>query len=580
MGSVPEAEPVTISFRPRQLSKQPSLDVTCCRRRNWDYIHIVFLVFWSCVNITVFYVTYQYYKHEAKFFYLRDMLGVSLCLSRGSASVLNLNSAAIFLPMCRTLLVKFRGTKMTKRFIRRGIDRGHFIHVVCASFLLMATVVHVVAHICNAIHFSTNFNEEFSEVNVATFKGENPCKLILTTLAGVSGILMVLLLVMISLLSVPTIRKHSFQLFWYVHHCFPVYYLLLLSHSLGGLLKEQCNVQTHVPGCTMDVGAIPEPVWGKEDMIFTENSTSCIETPKFIPHRSETWCYVLIPILIYLADKVWRNLQSRYPVIVQSVIFHPADVVELEFEKEKFKASPGQYILLMCDKVSHIEWHPFTLTRCPTKCNPTFTIHIRVKGDWTSAVKELLLEQRHRNIEAAATSIPRFFVDGPFGGSSQDVFKYNTSVCIAGGVGITPFAAVLNELRMRASLGNLKLRSLYLIWICRQVDCFQWFAEMITDLYWKLWRENCPDVLNVRLFLTGNSTPNLSTLPKFLLKRVSLGRPEMKTIFQEIAKCQTKCNNIGVFVCGSSKLSTRVYQLCRSCSTKDTKFFFNEDNFA
>lgn len=37
----------------------------------------------------------------------------------------------------------------------------------------------------------------------------------------------------------------------------------------------------------MDVGAIPEPVWGKEDMIFTENSTSCIETPKFIPHRSE-----------------------------------------------------------------------------------------------------------------------------------------------------------------------------------------------------------------------------------------------------------------------------------------------------
>ncbi|PIK47755.1 putative NADPH oxidase 4-like, partial [Apostichopus japonicus] len=460
-------------------------------------------VFWSCVNITVFYVTYQYYKHEAKFFYLRDMLGVSLCLSRGSASVLNLNSAAIFLPMCRTLLVKFRGTKMTKRFIRRGIDRGHFIHVVCASFLLMATVVHVVAHICNAIHFSTNFNEEFSEVNVATFKGENPCKLILTTLAGVSGILMVLLLVMISLLSVPTIRKHSFQLFWYVHHCFPVYYLLLLSHSLGGLLKEQCNVQTHVPGCTMDVGAIPEPVW---DMVLRINT-----------------------ILIYLADKVWRNLQSRYPVIVQSVIFHPADVVELEFEKEKFKASPGQYILLMCDKVSHIEWHPFTLTRCPTKCNPTFTIHIRVKGDWTC-----------KFMMCVELVTIRFFVDGPFGGSSQDVFKYNTSVCIAGGVGITPFAAVLNELRMRASLGNLKLRSLYLIWICRQVDCFQWFAEMITDLYWKLWRENCPDVLNVRLFLTGNSTPNLSTLPKFLLKRVSLGRPEMKTIFQEIAKCQTK----------------------------------------
>lgn len=33
-------------------------------------------------------------------------------------------------------------------------------------------VVHVAAHICNAIHFSTNFNEEFTDVNVANYKGE------------------------------------------------------------------------------------------------------------------------------------------------------------------------------------------------------------------------------------------------------------------------------------------------------------------------------------------------------------------------------------------------------------------------
>ncbi|KAJ8026409.1 NADPH oxidase 4 [Holothuria leucospilota] len=82
------------------------------RMRNGHHIEVVFLVFWLFVNVAVFYATYQYYKHESKFFYLRDILGIGLCLSRGSASVLNLNSAALLLPMCRTILVKLRGSRV------------------------------------------------------------------------------------------------------------------------------------------------------------------------------------------------------------------------------------------------------------------------------------------------------------------------------------------------------------------------------------------------------------------------------------------------------------------------------------
>lgn len=43
--------------------------------------------------------------------------------------------------------------------------------------------------------------------------------------------------------------------------------------------------------------------------------------------------------------------------------------------------------------------------------------------------------------------IPPFYADGPYGTPMQDVFRYSVSVCVAGGIGITPYAAVLNMIK-------------------------------------------------------------------------------------------------------------------------------------
>lgn len=40
----------------------------------------------------------------------------------------------------------------------------------------------------------------------------------------------------------------------------------------------------------------------------------------------------------------------------------------------------------------------------------------------------------------------RVYVDGPFGGPSEEVFNYDVSLCVAGGIGVTPFACVLRAL--------------------------------------------------------------------------------------------------------------------------------------
>jgi len=47
---------------------------------------------------------------------------------------------------------------------------------------------------------------------------------------------------------------------------------------------------------------------------------------------------------------------------------------------------------------------------------------------------------------SALLSRPRLHVDGPFGSPSEEVFNYEVSVCVAGGIGVTPFACVLQAL--------------------------------------------------------------------------------------------------------------------------------------
>ncbi|CAH2225544.1 NADPH oxidase 4 isoform X2 [Pelobates cultripes] len=69
------------------------------------------LLSWLAINTWLFYKTFILYYRGPQYYYLHQMLGLGLCISRASASVLNLNSSLILLPMCRILLAMLRGSK-------------------------------------------------------------------------------------------------------------------------------------------------------------------------------------------------------------------------------------------------------------------------------------------------------------------------------------------------------------------------------------------------------------------------------------------------------------------------------------
>ncbi|MGH0172882.1 UNVERIFIED_CONTAM: hypothetical protein FKN15_072605 [Acipenser sinensis] len=458
------------------------------------------------------------------------MLGLGLCISRASASVLNLNCSLVLLPVCRTLLAFLRGSqKVASRKARRLLDKSKTFHAACGVTICIFSVLHVAAHMVNILNFSARYSEDFPSLNVAHYKGEDPRLIIFTTVPGVTGILMVLILFLMFTASSYSIRVSNYDIFWYTHNLFIVFYILLLLHVAGGALKYQSNVEAHHPGCfspnkTLQVRRLkPEPLpeshleRSHEDFLKPQPHVEdnfgnvCKEEPHFKSHFPETWLWVSGPLCLYCAERLYRYLRNSRPVTIVSVTSLPCDVIEVRMVKKDFKARPGQVLLIY------------------------FVII------FTEQFKELLLSKSTPDSEilpiVQQRRYPTLYIDGPFGSPSEEVFNYEVSLCVAGGIGVTPFASVLHTLL--DEWRHFKLRRLYLIWVCREIQSFYWFADLLCALHQKLWQENRPDYLNIKLYLscTDGIQNLIGERYRALNSRLIIGRPRWKLLFEEISKC-------------------------------------------
>ncbi|XP_012891275.1 PREDICTED: NADPH oxidase 4-like [Dipodomys ordii] len=338
------------------------------------------LLIWLSLNVLLFWKTFLLYNQGPEYHYLHQMLGLGLCLSRASASVLNFNCSLILLPMCRTLLAFLRGSsKIPSRMTRRMLDKSRTFHITCGVTICIFSGVHVAAHLINALNFSVNYSEDFLELNAARYRHEDPRKLLFTTVPGLTGVCMVLVLFLMVTASTYAIRVSSYDIFWYTHNLFFIFYMLLMLHVSGGLLKYQTNLDTHPPGCmNLNRTRYQEVLLGNLPQYFPDSSLGgfstleepnrntlvkiCVEEPRFQANFPQTWLWISGPLCLYCAERLYRCLRSNKPVTIVSVISHPSDVMEIRMVKENFKARPGQYIILHCPSVSALENHPFTLT--------------------------------------------------------------------------------------------------------------------------------------------------------------------------------------------------------------------------
>ncbi|XP_021534771.1 NADPH oxidase 4 isoform X2 [Neomonachus schauinslandi] len=533
--------------------------------RNWlanEGVKHLCLFIWLSLNVLLFWKAFLLYNQGPEYHYLHQMLGLGLCLSRASASVLNLNCSLILLPMCRMLLAYLRGSqKVPSRRTRRLLDKSRTFHITCGVTICIFSGVHVAAHLVNALNFSVNYSEDFAELNAARYRDEDPRKLLFTTVPGLTGVGMVLVLFLMVTASTYAIRVSNYDIFWYTHNLFFVFYMLLMLHVSGGLLKYQANLDTHPPGCINPNGTRYQHVHlpdhglehfhesfpggpSKPDELTQNRSVNiCMEEPRFQANFPQTWLWISGPLCLYCAERLYRCIRSNKPVTIISVISHPSDVMEIRMIKENFKARPGQYIILHCPSVSALENHPFTLTMCPTETKATFGVHLKIVGDWTERFRDLLLPSSNQDSE------------------------------------ILPF--IQSRKYPKDDWKPYKLRRLYFIWVCRDIQSFRWFADLLCVLHNKFWQENRPDYVNIQLYLSQTDGIQKIIGEKYqaLNSRLFIGRPRWKLLFDEIAKCN-RGKTIGVFCCGPNSISKTLHKLSNQNNPYGTRFEYNKESFS
>lgn len=506
---------------------------------------LVFITLWVAANLTVFLERYLHYDKidSTKNGIIRSFLGVTLPLARGSAANIKLNCAILLLLVLRNFLSWLRGTWAGNVI---PIDKNIIFHRNVAWMMMLASTIHTVSHFINYQKISAANAVErviLYELGLISLgpdgKPQSPSVFYnsYASVPGYTGHAIILCMLFMYSSSMFAVRSRMFEVFWYSHHLFIPFYLL---------------------GCLHGIMAIFQP-------------------PDF-------YLWVVGPLVLYLVERGIRLLRAKQNCIILQAIAHPSNVIELRMKKTVFKYVSGQYVFVQIPFIANYEWHPFTISSSPDE--EFISIHIRKAGDWTTDLMELFNPDKkmgvvQENMVNAPNGRPIIQIDGPFGAASEEVFKFKYVLLWAAGIGVTPFASILKQIKYQISKNETKISTVEFYWISRDMRCFEWFIDLLKNL------ENTCDFLTIHLFFTGSSQKEADgtagseeSVLSGLKSQTHYGRPDIKAIFRQKAEEYRGCK-VGVFFCGPPIVSKELYSACGSFSNFEKKTFFkyHKENF-
>ncbi|KAM3290889.1 ferric reduction oxidase 7, chloroplastic [Capsicum chacoense] len=276
--------------------------------------------------------------------------------------------------------------------------------------------------------------------------------------------------------SLPGLRRKNFELFFYTHQLYVVFVVFLALH----------------------VG----------DFIFMMAGAG---------------------IFLFMLDRFLRFFQSRKTVDILSATCFPCGTVELVISKPaNLDYNALGWIFLQIRELSWLQWHPFSVSSSPLDGKQHLAILIKVLGDWTEKLKGNILNlsveqsetepllQHNRKITAS--------VEGPYGHESPYHLTYENLILVAGGIGISPFLAILSDILHHINDGKPCLsRNILIVWAIKNSDELPLLDTVDMEAICPLFS----DKLNLELqtFVTRESQPPLEEgkTPKAMQPSISPG---------------------------------------------------------
>ncbi|HMI91265.1 MAG TPA: EF-hand domain-containing protein, partial [Polyangiales bacterium] len=286
-------------------------------------------------------------------------------------------------------------------------------------------------------------------------------------------------------------------------------------------------------------------------------------------HGPVFWMWGTLPWLWYLVERVQRMLRRRSRASIAGVQVLTSNVTRIDFERPRdFEYSPGDYVFLCLPSLARHEWHPFTLTSAPEDPE-RLTVHVRSVGNWTGIVRERLPAA----FSAGEAAFAR--IDGPYGTASRHILDAPHAVAIAGGIGVTPFASILQSLLLRAESSDERptLRKLRFVWLNRDQYSFEWFRDLLVELE----RRDHQRLLDVHTFMTAGRADmagGVFELARLVRRRrggdlltglqaqTGLGAPDFDRLLESFCRAPD-LPHPEVYFCGPLALERVVEQTCR-----------------
>ncbi|KAK7038179.1 FAD-binding FR-type domain-containing protein [Favolaschia claudopus] len=490
----------------------------------------------------------------------RASFGPTFVIARSAAVCLHIDVIFILLPVCRNFISIMRRTPIGSVI---PFDENLSLHKATGWAIFWGSLVHTLAHVVNLYRLTmADTSANTAGKKVAFFIYAN---FIIGPLW--TGWLMWIALGLMIWYAMEKRRRRpngGFEKFWYMHHLFIPFFILWQFHGMFCMIKP--------------------------------------DRPPFCSYKTigVFWRYWIVGGIVWISERVLREVRSRHVTYIHKVVQHPSRVMELQIKKEKTKTRAGEYIFINCPEISYFQWHPFTLTSAPEE--DYISVHIRVEGDFTTALAKAVgcdfESKKDATSEGSAVvappvnrALPRIMVDGPFGTCSEEFLNFETVLLVGAGIGVTPFASILKTIwyRMNNFSGAkaTRLSKVYFTWVIRDFGTAEWFHSLLHAIE----TQDTQNRIEINIYLTQKIKED--DMNNIIVHDVGaekdaitslrapthFGRPNWNNIFASIAQKHTE-SDVGVFFCGPTPIATALHLNCNKYSDPEgTRFFFGKENF-
>ncbi|KAM6973794.1 NADPH oxidase 5 [Aplochiton taeniatus] len=597
---------------------------------------LFFLCAYTCLNLLLFLSAMLQNRHS----------GACYMVARACGQALNFNCTFVMVLMLRRCLTWLRVTWVVRIL---PLDQNILFHQIVGYAILFYTLLHSTAHVMNFVQLSGSSGYSLWEYLLTTRPGIGWVK----GTASITGVLLQILICLMVVCSSTFVRRSGhFEVFYWSHLSYVWVWALLVIHCANFwkwfvvpgvifLLEKLVGIAvSHMGGLyIVEVNLLPSKV-----------THLVIKRSQFFTFKPGDYVYINIPDIAKYewhpftissapeqSDTLWLHIRSmgqwtnrlfeyfRQPesqvVSLKRLSASLRNRQHLKKAQEDLFRSFNWNGMVASNEDDAIELTmyrqngskpgpgtmsaPAVVAAPPGPRGPNSDQQGQAERGDGPQLREITakLSENHRfcNIKC--------YVDGPYGTPTRQIFDSEHAVLIGAGIGITPFASILQSIMYRYRMrkqncpncsyswcenikdSEMKLRKVDFIWINRDQKSFEWFVSLLTKLEMDQADEE-PEgrFLEMHMYMTSALSKNdmkaiglqmaLDLLAKKekrdsitgLRTRTQPGRPEWSKVFQKIA--EEKKGKVHVFYCGASALAKTIKAQCEHFG-----FNFYKENF-